>query len=492
MQVNNTLSEGLKREFTVFLAAQELEERLTAELATIKDRVKINGFRPGKVPVQHLRRVYGRSVMADVMQNLVNEANRKIVEDNGFRLAMEPKIDFPEDKDVVEAAMEARGNLEYKVHIEILPVITLHDFAGIELHKQVVEPTESEVTEMLTQLASQNKRFAAKEGKSVKAADGDRLTIDFVGKIDDVAFEGGSGTDVPLELGSNSFIPGFEDQLVGTKVGQDKQVKVAFPAEYGAAHLAGKDAVFDVTVKAIEAPAEVTIDDELAKNFGMESLDQLKERVKENIANDYAVASHSKVKKQLLDALDSQYSFELPPTLLEQEFAGVWQQVLSEQQQSGKTFADEDTTEEAARVEYMKIAERRVRLGLVLAEIGEQAKVSITNEEVSQAVMARAQQFPGQERMVWDYYQKNPQALNEIRAPLFEEKVVTHIISQAKVTETKVTKEALLADDESEVPAKKAKPAKAKATKAKEAKADDAVAEAPEVAAKPKTKAKKA
>jgi trigger factor len=345
---------------------------------------------------------------------------------------------------------------------------------------------------MLTQLASQNKRFAAKEGKTVKAATGDRLIIDFVGKIDDVAFEGGSGTDVPLELGSNSFIPGFEEQLVGTKVGQDKQVKVAFPAEYGAAHLAGKDAVFDVTVKGIEAPAEVVIDDELAKAFGMESLDQLKERVKENIANDYAVASHSKVKKQLLDALDSQYSFELPPTLLEQEFAGVWQQVLSEHQQSGKTFADEDTTEEAARVDYMKIAERRVRLGLVLAEIGEQAKVSITNEEVSQAVMARAQQFPGQERMVWDYYQKNPQALNEIRAPLFEEKVVTHIISQAKVTESKVTKEALLADDEADASAKKAKPAKAKATKAKEAKADDAAGEAAEVAAKPKTKAKKA
>jgi trigger factor len=196
--------------------------------------------------------------------------------------------------------------------------------------------------------------------------------------------------------------------------------------------------------------------------------------------------------QQLLDALDSQYSFELPPTLLEQEFAGVWQQVLSEHQQSGKTFADEDTTEEAARVDYMKIAERRVRLGLVLAEIGEQAKVSITNEEVSQAVMARAQQFPGQERMVWDYYQKNPQALNEIRAPLFEEKVVTHIISQAKVTESKVTKEALLADDEADASAKKAKPAKAKATKAKEAKADDAAGEAAEVAAKPKTKAKKA
>jgi len=488
MQVNNTLSEGLKREFTVFLAAQELEERLTAELATIKDRVRINGFRPGKVPVQHLRRVYGRSVMADVMQNLVNEANRKIVEDNGFRLAMEPKIDFPEDKAVVEAAMEARGNLEYKVHIEILPSITLHDFAGIELHKQVVEPTDAEINEMLTQLASQNKRFSPKEGKTVKAASGDRLIIDFVGKIDDVAFDGGAGTDVPLELGSNSFIPGFEDQLVGTKVGQDKQVKVTFPAEYGASHLAGKDAVFDVTVKAIEAPSDVTIDDELAKAFGMESLDQLKERVKENIAGDYAVASHSKVKKQLLDALDSQYSFELPPTLLEQEFEGVWQQVMSEQQQSGKTFADEDTTEEAARAEYMKIAERRVRLGLVLAEIGEQAKVTITNEEVSQAVMARAQQFPGQERMVWEFYQKNPQALNEIRAPLFEEKVVNHIVSKAKVTETKVTKEELLADDEADAPAKK-NATKAKTTKAK---ADDAAAEGAEAPAKPKSKAKKA
>ncbi len=473
MQVTATLSEGLKREFTVVLPAKDLEERLTSQLVELKDRVRINGFRPGKVPMQHLRRVYGRSVMGDVLQNAVNETNRKLVEDNGFRLAMEPRIEFPEDKAVVEAAMEARGDLEYKVALEILPAIELADFSGISVTKLVYEPSDAEVNETLERMAAQNRPFTAKDAKS-KAKKGDRVIIDFVGKIDGEAFQGGTGTDVPLELGSGQFIPGFEDQLIGTKAGDAKNVEVSFPEEYGAAHLAGKPAVFEVTVKSVEEPGEAKIDDELAKTFGMENLDALKDAVKANIGRDYMLASRRKLKKQLLDALDAQYSFDLPPTLLEQEFEGVWAQVTQDLQAAGKTFADENTTEEAARNDYRKIAERRVRLGLVLAEIGEKAKVEVTQEELSQGLMERARQFPGQERMVWEFYQKNPQAMAEIRAPIFEEKVVDHILASAKVTEKAVSKEELLADDESEGASAEAseKPKAKKAAKPKAKKAD--------------------
>jgi trigger factor len=490
MQVHNTHSDGLKRVFTVVLPASELDERLTGELATIKDRVRINGFRPGKVPVAHLRRVYGRSVMADVLQNIVNETNRKIVDDNGFKLAMEPKVDFPEEKEQIEAVMEARGDLEYKVSIEILPQIELKGFDNVSLTRLVVEPTETEINEMISNLANQNRSYAAKEGKTVKVADGDRAIIDFVGKIDDVAFEGGSGTDVPLVIGSGSFIPGFEEQLVGAKIGEERDVNVSFPEEYGASHLAGKAAVFHVTIKGVEAPAETAIDDELAKAFGLESLEQLRERVKENLSGELNAMSRARLKKELLDQLDKDYDFELPPTLLEQEFEGVWQQVMSEQAQTGKSFEDEGTTEDDQREEFRKIAARRVRMGLVLAEIGEKAGITIANEEVSRAVMARAQQFPGQERMVWEYYQKNPQALNEIRAPLFEEKVVDHIITVAKVTDKLVSRDELIAADAADADdtPKAAKKATKKAAAKKDT--DDAAGAEDDGEAKPKSRAK--
>jgi trigger factor len=473
MQVTNTLSEGLKREYTVVLPAKDLEERLTGELVNIKDKVQIKGFRPGKVPMNHLRRVYGRSVMGDVLQNVVNETNRKIVEDNSFRLAMEPKIEFPEDKAVVEAAMEARGDLEYKIALEILPAIEIADFGAIKLTRLVVEPTDAEVTETLESMAAQNRPFVAK-GDEAMSAKGDRVIIDFVGKVDGVEFQGGTGTDVPLELGSGSFIPGFEDQLIGLKKGDTKLVEVTFPEEYGAPHLAGQAATFDVTIKGIEEAGEAKLDDELAKTFGMETFEALKDAVKSNLARDYANVARTRLKKELLDALDAQYAFDLPPSLVEQEFEGIWRQLLAEQQQSGKSFADEDTTEDETRAEYRRIAERRVRLGLVLAEIGDKAKVEVSNEELSQALMERARQFPGQERMVWEFYTKNPEAMAEIRAPLFEDKVVDHIVAGASVTEKPVTK-AELADEEAapaaddDKPKKAAKPKAAKAKKAADA-----------------------
>ncbi|WP_134495629.1 trigger factor [Microvirga pakistanensis] len=447
MQVTETLSQGLKREFKVVLPATELEQRLNSELDNIKDRVRINGFRPGKVPVAHLRKVYGRSVMSDVLQNAVNEANRKIVEDNGLKLAHEPQIQFPEDKDSIEKAMDAKGDLAFTVALEVLPEFELADLSDVSVTKPVVEVSDTEINESLERMAKQNRSFETKDGA---AAEGDRVVVDFVGRIDGTEFEGGNGQDIRVELGSNTFIPGFEDQLVGLKAGDTKLVKVKFPENYLAAHLAGKDAEFDVTVKEVEAPGELKIDDEMAKGFGMESLDKLKDAIRDAIKRDFDTQSRRKVKKELLDALDAKYSFELPPTLVEQEFAAVWSQVEADMKSNGRTFADEDTTEEQAKADYRKIAERRVRLGLVLAQIGEKSDIKISDDEVTQALIERVRQYPGQERQVWEFYQKNPQALAEIRAPLFEEKVVDQILSQVKVTEEAVSKEALFSDDDAE------------------------------------------
>ena len=461
MQVTETLSQGLKREFKVVLPATELEERLNSELATLKDRVRINGFRPGKVPVGHLRKVYGRSVMADVLQNAVNEANRKIVEENNLKLANEPQIKFPESQEEVEKAMEAKGDLAYTVALEVLPVFELADLSDVTVKKPVAEVTDAEINESLERMAKQNRSFDTKEGAAVE---GDRVVVDFVGRIDGKEFEGGKGEDIRVELGSNTFIPGFEDQLLGLKAGDTKLVKVTFPVNYMAAHLAGKDAEFDVTVKEVEAPGELKIDDEMAKGFGMDSLDKLKDAIRDAIKRDFDAQSRRKVKKDLLDSLDAKYSFELPPTLVEQEFAAVWSQVVGDMKSNNRSFEDEDTTEEEAKAEYRKIAERRVRLGLVLAQIGEKSDIKISDDEVTQALIERVRQYPGQERQVWEFYQKNPQALAEIRAPLFEEKVVDQILSQVKVDEQTVSKEVLFSDEDEETESEP-KAAKAKGGK---------------------------
>jgi trigger factor len=461
MQVTETLSQGLKREFKVVLPATELEQRLNSELTTLKDRVQIKGFRPGKVPVGHLRRVYGRSVMADVLQNAVNEANRKIVEDNNLKLANEPQIQFPESQEEVEKAMEAKGDLAFTVALEVLPVFELADLSDVTVKKPVAEVTDTEINESLERMAKQNRSFDTKEGAAVE---GDRVVVDFVGRIDGKEFEGGKGEDIRVELGSNTFIPGFEDQLLGLKAGDTKLVKVTFPVNYMAAHLAGKDAEFDVTVKEVEAPGELKIDDEMAKGFGMESLDKLKDAIRDAIKRDFDAQSRRKVKKDLLDSLDAKYSFELPPTLVEQEFAAVWSQVVGDMKSNNRTFEDENTTEEEAKAEYRKIAERRVRLGLVLAQIGEKSDIKISDDEVTQALIERVRQYPGQERQVWEFYQKNPQALAEIRAPLFEEKVVDQILSQVKVDEETVSKDALFSDEDEETDSEP-KAAKAKGGK---------------------------
>lgn len=476
MNVTETLSQGLKREFQVVLNAADLKTRLDGSLQDLQGKAKINGFRPGKVPVAHLRRLYGRSVMSDVLQNAVNEANQKIVADNNLKLAFEPQIRFPENKEEIEAAMEAKGDLAFTVALEVLPKIELADLSDVSLVKPVAEVPDADVDAALLRMASGNRSYTTK-GEKAKAEKGDRLIISFIGTLDGEKFDGGTGEGIPLDLGAGQFIPGFEEQLEGAKTGEKRTVKVTFPENYAAENLAGKPAEFEVTVTDVQAPDAIKIDDELAKGFGMESLDKLKEAVTEQIGRDFTAQSRRKLKKGLLDALDGKYTFELPPTLVEQEFASVWSQVEADMKQANKTFADEGTTEDAARADYRKIAERRVRLGLVLAEIGEQAKVQISDDEVTQALIERARQFPGQEKQVWDFYRNNPQALAEIRAPIFEEKVVDHLLGQVKVEDQTVSREALYADEDAEE-ATEAKPKKATAKKAKkaEAKADDASA----------------
>ena len=449
MQVTQTNADGLKREFQIVLAAQDLSNRMETQLDEMRAKANIKGFRPGKVPKAHLKRLYGRSVMADVVQEAVGEARTKMIEDNDLRIAGEPKFDLDGDQNVLERAFEAKGDLTFKVALELLPKVELGPLDDIEIEKLVADVPEEEVERIVGLLANQNRAFEPK-GDGAKAETGDKATIDFVGKIGDEAFEGGSGEGIDLVLGSNSFIPGFEDQVVGMGVGESRTVTVTFPPEYGAAALAGKEANFGVSLKAVAAPQELALDDEFAKTFGMDSLDALKQSIRDNISRDFEQASRAKWKRQLLDALDKRYAFELPQGLVEQEFGAVWGQVQAEKQSKGEASEDAGKSEDEQRAEYRAIAERRVRLGLVLAEIGKAADVQVSQEEMQQALMERVRQFPGEEKVVFDYFRSNPQAMAQIQAPLFEDKVVDHIVSKAKVTEKKVSKDELVAPDDAE------------------------------------------
>jgi len=448
MQVTETLSEGLKREFKVVVPAAELDAKVNVRLGELKDRVRINGFRPGKVPVAHLKRVYGRSAMAEVIEATVRDTNNQIVSERGYKLAADPKVTLPTEQDAVEKLISGESDLDYTMAVEIVPPIELTDFKTIKLTKLTSEVTDAEVDEALTRITEQNKPYSAK-GEGEKAAKDDRVVISFAGTIDGQPFEGGSGDDSVVLIGSNTFIPGFEDQLIGIGTGETRTLKVKFPEHYQAANLAGKDAEFVVTAKSIETPGSVTVDDEFAKSLGLESLAKLRDAVKDRIGRDHVAMSRQKLKRALLDELDARHKFEPPPSLVEEEFDRVWKSVLGEMENEKKTFADENTTEEKAKAEYRAIAERRVRLGLVLAEIGEKNKITVTDEELNRAVMEHVRQFPGQEQRVWDYYRQNPQALASLRAPIYEEKVVDFLVELAGVTEKKVTREELFKEDES-------------------------------------------
>jgi trigger factor len=451
MQVTETLSDGLKREYQVTVPAADLEARVIERLGDLKDRVRINGFRPGKVPVAHLKKVYGRAVMAETVEAIIREMNAKIVSDHGLKLAMEPKVTIPNEETEVEKVIGGQSDLAYTLALEVLPKIELPDFKGIKLERMVAEVTEAEVGEALGKIAEQNRPFAAK-GEGAKVEKGDRVVIDFVGKLDGQPFEGGSGGDVGINIGSGAFIPGFEEQLIGMSAGETRQVKVTFPAGYPAAHLAEKEAEFEVTAKSIEVPTSVTVDDAFAKSLGLESLDKLKEAVKARLQQEHVVQSRQKLKRRLLDALDGLHQFALPPTLAEEEFKNVWNAVESDLKAQGRTFADEGTTEEKAREEYRAIADRRVRLGLVLAEIGDKNNISVTDDEITRSIVERTRQFPGREQEIWEHYRKNPAAVAGVRAPIFEEKVVDFLIELATVTDKPVSREELYKDDEDSVP----------------------------------------
>ena len=449
MQVKETVADGLKHEFQISVSAADLDAKADARLVELKDKVRLNGFRPGKVPVSHLKKVYGRSVMAEAIDQTIRDTNTQIFTERGFRLATQPKITMPTEQKAVDDILAGKSDLTYTVAIEVVPSIALADFKSFKVEKPIAEVSDAEVDDAIKRIAEQNRAFAAK-AEGAKAEAGDRVTVSFKGTIDGAPFEGGTGESIPVTIGSNTFIPGFEEQLVGIAAGQTRTLKVSFPKNYGNANLAGQPAEFETTASLVEAPQEIVINDEFAKTLGLESLDKLKEAARERLAAEFAGATRQRVKRTLLDRLDETHRFEAPPSLVEEEFKLMWDSIKSEMEAGGKTFAEEGTTEEAAKEEYRKIADRRVRLGLVLSEIGEKNKISVTDDEVSRAVIERARQMPGREKEVWEFYRNNPNALAQLRAPIYEDKVVDFILELATVTEKKVSREELYKDDETE------------------------------------------
>jgi trigger factor len=452
MQVTETVNSGLKREFKVVVNAAELNKEMDAKLKDMAGKAQIKGFRPGKVPVAHIKNMYGKSLMAEVVQTTVDAQARQVFADRNLKPAYQPEVKLPEDEAEVNAVIEGKSDLSFTLSAEVIPDFEVKDFSHIELHKHVVGHSDAHIDEALARLADQYKAFEAKKD-GAKAATGDKVNINFVGSIDGVEFAGGKGDDIPLEIGSNQFIPGFEEQLVGAKVGDDRTVNVTFPESYGAKELAGKAAVFAVHVNGIETAAESKIDEDFAKRLGFEDLAKLKDMVKTGLDREFSQMTAMKLKRDVLDAMDKQYTFDLPSKLVDAEFNNIWTALNGEMAKAGKSFADENTTEEEARKEYQAISERRVRLGLVLGTIGEKEGVQVTDQELQAALIGRARQFPGQEKQVFDYYRKNGNALMELRGPIFEQKVVDVIVGKAKVSEKSVTRDELkaLVEDEDEV-----------------------------------------
>jgi trigger factor len=448
MQVTETLSSGLKREFQVVVSAADLSKEADTQLKDMAVRANIKGFRPGKVPVDHVKRLYGKSVMAEVIQKKVDESTRDAFASRNLKPAYQPEVKLPEAEAEVNSVIEGKSDLSFSISGEVIPSFELQDATGLDITKHVVEASDQHINEALEKLASNYKSWETKENVAAK---GDRITISFVGRVDGVEFDGGKGEDIPLELGSGQFIPGFEDQLIGLKSGDEKLVKVTFPDTYGVKELAGKPAEFETKVTGVDAPKNREINEDFAKQVGFEDLGKLKDMLKSGIEREFGQMTGMKLKRDVLDALDKQYSFELPEKLVEAEFNGIWGALQQEMTRASKSFADEGTTEDDSRKEYRAIAERRVRLGLVLGTMGEKEGIQVTEQELQQALIARVRRFPGQEKQVYDFYRKNPQALVELRGPIFEQKVVDLILSKAKVTDKSVEREELKAMVEEDV-----------------------------------------
>ncbi len=445
MQVVEKSNEGLSRVIAVTIPVAELNEKLEARIKEVAPQMKLKGFRPGKVPASYVKKSFGRDFMGEIINASLNETSQGALEELKIRPAAPAEMKLTSDMDKVIAGQE---DLAYEMSLEVMPEFTPVDPKTLKLTRPTYEASDEDLDEALKELASQAKSYEDKKGKTVKAADGDQLTIDFLGKIDGEAFDGGAATDADLVIGSGRFIPGFEEQLKGAKVGEEKTIEVTFPEEYQAKHLAGKAATFDVTVKAIKAEVESKIDDEFAKRIGLESLDQLKELLKSNLNQQYAGATRFKLKRALLDVLDEGHDFALPPKMVDAEFEGIWAQVSADKDAGQLPEEDAKKSEDELKAEYKKIAERRVRLGLVLAEIGRANNVGVSDQELSNAIMAEARNYPGQERMVLDFYRQNPNAAAQLRAPIYEEKVVDLIVSVAEVKDEAISKEELLKEED--------------------------------------------
>lgn len=437
MQVTKTNADGLKHEFKVVVPAGHLAEKAEARLAEVGRTVKIPGFRPGKVPMPLLKKKYGPSVLGEVLEAVVDEGARHALTEHKLRPALQPKI---------EITSYAEGqDLEFSVAVEVLPEIELKDLSALSLEKPVAAVEDSEIDAALKNMAERSEKSEPAAADHAAEA-GDIVKIDFLGKLNGEPFAGGKAEGYSLKLGSNTFIPGFEDQLVGAKAGEDRVVQVTFPEDYGAEELAGKAVEFECKVHEVAKPVPATIDDDLAKNFGMDSLDALKTAIREQIQGEYASLSRAKVKRALLDKLADEYDFVLPVGMVDLEFDAIWKQIEADKAANRLDADDAAKSEDDLKAEYRRIAERRVRLGLLLSEIGRQNNVTITQEDLNRAVLAEARRFPGQEHLVFQYYQKNEDALNSLRAPVFEDKVVDLVLERAQVSEKTVSVDDLRKD----------------------------------------------
>ena len=443
MQIKELKKEGLSHTYAVTVSKEDLATKLDAKIKEMQPQVSLKGFRPGKVPVGHIRKMFGQSIMKDLVEEVVNETSQQAINDNKIRPAGQPKVDLRANG---EDVTKGEADLEYQLTVESIPDFEPVDPAKLKFTRLKHEADDKEIDEEVAKLAEGQKSYK-KKAKTAKAKKGDAVLIDFVGTVDGTPFEGGAMEGHQLVLGSGSFIPGFEDALIGVKAGDEKDVKVTFPDPYQAEDLAGKDAVFATKVIEVQGEIDAVIDDEFAQKFGVADLEALKAAVKTQYEGQLEMQTRMKLKRAILDELDKKHKFELPPNMVEAEFSNIWTQVQSEKEAGQLDEDDAKKTEKQLEKDYRKIAERRVRLGLVLAEMGQKQEIQITNEEIQQAMIAEARQYPGQEQQVIEFYQKNPQALAQLRAPIYEEKVVDLIIEKAKVTDKKVDKDTFFEED---------------------------------------------
>jgi trigger factor len=445
MQVVEKPIEGLSRSYGVTVPAAELGAALDVRIAEILPTLRLKGFRPGKVPQAHVRRLYGKALMTEVIEKTLNETSQQVLADHQLRVASRPDLKPISD---MEQVIAGREDLAYEIEVEVMPDFEPVDVATLSLERLVYRSTDEEVEAALTELVAQNRTFEAREGESAEARDGDQVVIDFVGSIDGVAFDGGSATDAELVLGSGQFIPGFEAQLIGAQAGAELTVDVTFPEDYQAETLKGKAAAFAVTVKEVRAPQEAVADDALAERLGLADLEALTKALRENLESRFVSASRFKLKRALLDLLDKGHDMQLPPRMVRAEFDGIWAQVEKDKAEGQIAPEDADKSEDDLRAEYSQIAERRVRLGLVLAEIGRRANVVVTEAELGEAMRAEAMRYGAQAQEIFDLLRRNPDIQAQMRAPIYEEKVVDFIVERATVTEREVSKEELLREDD--------------------------------------------